>query len=62
MNMTTKLSEPCFQLPPLTLSQLDQLKVLLEIASAREADPESEVFQLLKLVHRTRVDAIKSIQ
>ncbi|MDF4211128.1 hypothetical protein P2W50_31240 [Pseudomonas protegens] len=53
------MNEPRYQLPPLTLGQLDQLKTVLETASANEADPDAEVFALLDLVRKTRTNAIQ---
>lgn len=53
------MNEPRYELPPLTLSQLDQLKTVLETASANEPDPDAEVFALLDLVRKARANAIK---
>ncbi|APC19492.1 hypothetical protein BLL42_27550 (plasmid) [Pseudomonas frederiksbergensis] len=44
------MNEPRYQLPPLTLGQLEQLTHALEVVSAGEADPDAEVFRLLDLV------------
>lgn len=52
------MTEPRYQLA-VTLGQLQDLQTLLETASAGEADPDAEVFQLLDLVRKTRVEAIK---
>ncbi len=41
-----------------TLGQLEQLKLLLEAASAGEADPDAPVFELLDLVRKARTEAI----
>lgn len=41
-----------------TLSQLDELKRVLETASANEADPDAPVFELLEMVRKVRTDAI----
>ena len=53
--MTT--TEPLYQLPPVTLAQLDDLKNALEAMSNGEADPDAEVFKLLDLVRKTRAEA-----
>lgn len=45
-----------------TLDQLCELRVLLELSSARERDPEAIVFVLLDVVHKARVEAIKDQQ
>lgn len=52
-------TEPLYQLPPVTLRQLNELKVALEAMSIAEADPDAEVFKLLGLVRKTRADAIR---
>lgn len=52
-------SEPLYQLPPVTLGQLDELKAAFEAKSAGEADPDAEIFKLLDLVRKTRTDALR---
>ncbi|OOG83211.1 hypothetical protein B0E42_20465 [Pseudomonas sp. A25(2017)] len=56
--MDRPVTEPHYQLD-VTLGQLQDLESLLETASAGEADPDAEVFQLLDLVRKTRIEAIK---
>ena len=46
---------------PVTLDQLQSLQSILDAVSAREADPDAEVFHLLEVVRRTRTDAAKSM-
>ena len=58
-NLAMSQTEPRYQLQPLTLGQLDLLKTVLEKASANEADPDAEVFELLDLVRKTRTNAIQ---
>ncbi len=41
-----------------TLGQLDELKRVLETASASEVDPDAPVFELLEMVRKVRTDAI----
>lgn len=41
-----------------TLSQLDELKRVLETASVNEADPDAPVFELLEMVRKVRTDAV----
>lgn len=45
---------------PVSLKHLEFLQALLDAASAREADPDAEVFQLLDSVRKTRGEAVKS--
>lgn len=52
------MTEPRYQLA-VTLDQLSDLQTMLETVSSRETDPDAEVFRLLDLVRKTRVDAIK---
>ena len=52
-------TDPLYQLPPVTLNQLDEMKVALEVVSAGVADPDAEIFKLLDLVRKTRADAIR---
>lgn len=47
---------------PVTLDQLQNLQSMLDTVSAREANPDAEVFQLLEIVRKTRSDAAKSCQ
>ena len=47
---------------PVTLEQLHDLQSLLDAASAHEPNPDAEVFQLLEVVRKTRVDAVKRQQ
>jgi hypothetical protein len=45
---------------PVSLKHLQFLQALLDAASAREADPDAEVFKLLDAVRKTRGEAVKS--
>lgn len=47
---------------PVTLEQSRNLQSLLDAASARESNPDAEVFELLETVRKTRVDATKTPQ
>ena len=55
------ITEPLYQLA-VTLDQLQDLQTLLETTSAGEADPDAKVFQLLHLVRKTRIEAVKFAQ
>jgi hypothetical protein len=52
------ITEPLYQLA-VTFDQLQDLQTLLETTSAGEADPDAKVFQLLHLVRKTRIEAVK---
>lgn len=47
---------------PVTLDQLQSLQSILDAVSAREANPDAEVFHLLEVVRKSRTDAAKSMQ
>lgn len=55
-------TDPLYELPPVTLSQLDEMKAALEVASVSVADPDAEIFKLLDLVRKTRAHAIRHKQ
>lgn len=57
--MTDQKAEPRYPLH-LTKGQLNDLKILLDAATASEANPDAEIFALLDQVREVRKQAAKS--